>query len=428
MSLPSPVIVVPGITASYLRDEYPISPETVWAVIKKDYERVTLHPDNDRYEAREPARVMPDQLNTVAYSELIEELENELSPSRKEKVPVYPFVYDWRMPLDETEKRLALFVREVIQRTLLQRHYHHDRDYRAKPTVNLVGHSMGGLIITGYLQRSGTKARINKVTTLATPFQGAPEAILEMLTGTTSWFPGDRSSRKRAAARITPALYHLLPSFPKAVYDDEGKGYDIFRASNWQPSVLESLTDFVREHALNENNIGDQAEQLFHSLLLRAYEHRRRINGFRLGQAGLTRSDWLAVVGVDADTRDRVRTSRDPMPKFHLDSNDRLNNWDEAQDRGRTGDGTVPFQGAVPRFLSKKNLVCLTPDDFGYWELADKGLTKIAGFHGILPNMNMVHRLIARFFKGTDDDYGNTWGRQAPGADAWEPPLPLREK
>jgi pimeloyl-ACP methyl ester carboxylesterase len=428
MSLPGPVIVVPGITASYLRDEYPISPDTVWAVIKKDYARVTLHPDDDRYEAIEPARVRPDQLNTVAYSELIEELENELSPSRKEKVPVYPFVYDWRMPLDETEKQLALFVKEVIQRTLLQRHYHEDVAYRKKPTVNLVGHSMGGLIVSGYLQRAGKKARVNKVVTLATPFQGAPEAILEMLTGTTSWFPGDRSSRKRAAARITPALYHLLPSFPKAVYDAKGKGHDIFKATNWQPSVLESLTDFVREHALKDNDINGQAEQLFNSLLKRAYAHRKRVNSFRLGQAGLTRSDWLAVVGVDAKTRDRVRTSRDPEPKFHLESKDRLNNWEKKKDRARTGDGTVPFCGAVPKFLSKDNLVCVSPDDFGYWELADKGLTRVAGFHGILPNMNMVHRLIARFIKGTDDNYGNTWGRKAPGANAWKPPLPLREK
>ena len=45
MALALPVIVVPGITATNLRDEYPISPETVWSAISKDYSRISLHPD-----------------------------------------------------------------------------------------------------------------------------------------------------------------------------------------------------------------------------------------------------------------------------------------------------------------------------------------------------------------------------------------------
>ena len=45
MALPHPVIVVPGITATYLHDEYPLPPEDIWKVIKQDYERIVLHPD-----------------------------------------------------------------------------------------------------------------------------------------------------------------------------------------------------------------------------------------------------------------------------------------------------------------------------------------------------------------------------------------------
>ena len=55
-----PIIVVPGVTATYLRDLYPLPPETIWAVIRKKYDRVKLHPDNLRYEARQPAVVRPD--------------------------------------------------------------------------------------------------------------------------------------------------------------------------------------------------------------------------------------------------------------------------------------------------------------------------------------------------------------------------------
>jgi hypothetical protein len=93
-----------------------------------------------------------------------------------------------------------------------------------------------------------------------------------------------------------------------------------------------------------------------------------------------------------------------------------------------TGDGTVPFEGAIPKFLGEENIVCVTPDDYGYWEIEDKALTKIGGFHGILPNMNMVHRLIVRFFTGKPDKHENTWGRRIPGVTNWQPPLKLTEK
>ena len=59
MELSFPVVVVPGITATQLLDEYPLPPELVWSVMTSNYERVSMHPDDVRYEALEPARVQP---------------------------------------------------------------------------------------------------------------------------------------------------------------------------------------------------------------------------------------------------------------------------------------------------------------------------------------------------------------------------------
>jgi hypothetical protein len=78
-------------------------------------------------------------------------------------------------------------------------------------------------------------------------------------------------------------------------------------------------------------------------------------------------------------------------------------------------------------FLKEENLICVTPEDYGYWEVQDKALSKVGGFHGILPNMNMIHRLIVRFLKGTEDNRGSTWGLKAPGVEDWNPPLNLSE-
>jgi triacylglycerol esterase/lipase EstA (alpha/beta hydrolase family) len=90
-------------------------------------------------------------------------------------VPVYTFGYDWRQPLDETESQLASFIDEVVERTRLMRHYV-KAGYEAAPKVNLVGHSMGGLVIAGALERLGRRARVAKVATLATPFCGSFES------------------------------------------------------------------------------------------------------------------------------------------------------------------------------------------------------------------------------------------------------------
>ena len=156
-----PVIFVPGITATCLNDEYLVSPEAVWTVLKKKYNRIALHPDNLKYELNEPARVRSGEIFGVAYDDLIDELRHNLSPRDEWPVPVYPFSYDWRMPLDMVEAELASFVQEVIERTKLMNHYH-IAGYSKNPLVNLVGHSMGGMVISGYVERYKKQALVHK--------------------------------------------------------------------------------------------------------------------------------------------------------------------------------------------------------------------------------------------------------------------------
>ncbi len=190
-----PTILVPGITASVLHDEYELPPEAIWTTLRhRRYERITLHPEDQRYELQEPARVAPGGPFPLIYEDLVEELRDGLSGEANRPAPVFPFGYDWRLPLDHIEGRLALFVREVIDRTLLLRHYREDSNYAAHPTVNLIGHSMGGLIIAGYIQ-CHTGNFVNRVVTLASPYQGSHEAILKVATGTADF--GDDSGKAR---------------------------------------------------------------------------------------------------------------------------------------------------------------------------------------------------------------------------------------
>jgi hypothetical protein len=48
----------------------------------------------------------------------------------------------------------------------------------------------------------------------------------------------------------------------------------------------------------------------------------------------------------------------------------------------------------------------------------------VAGFHAILPNMDMLHRLIVAYLTSRKDKHGNIWSRRPPGVSkaAWNPP------
>ncbi len=433
MKLPPPVIVVPGITATYLTDEYPIPPETLWTVLTNRFDRIRLHPDQLRFEAAQPARVVPGQIYEISYQELIAELRHNLSAQDDAPVPVYPFGYDWRHPLDAIQQTFAAFVEEVVERTKLLRHYAED-GYEDSPKVNLVGHSMGGLIIAGYLADQKGSAPVSKVATLASPFRGSFEAIVKVLTGTADLGTSAPSSREREAARVMPALYHLMPTVAKGLVISGDLPASIFDPSVWQPSIVDTIKEYVRLYAVSpgkKSQRDEQATQLFKELLTTAAKHRKKLEGIDLQALGMKPSDWLAVVGVGSETRVKMEIqSKGGKPEFVVNSKHRLNLYgpgNSAEDQYLTGDGTVPFEGAVPGFLKRENLVCVTPDDYGYWELQDRMTTKVGGFHGILPNMDMLHRLIVRHFKGTPDKYKNTWGRPAPGVlvENWDPPLEL---
>ena len=440
MSLACPVILVPGITATSLRDEYALPAETLWSMsilsTTKEYERIALHPDDLRYETIEPARVVADQVLEVAYKELIEELRHNLSEDPERSVPVYAFAYDWRMPLEISEARLVRFMDEVIARTKLLRHYQND-PWIKNPRVNLVGHSMGGLLITDclarYVEHKKVMPPVAKVATLATPYRGSFEAVIQFATGTASLGTGAPSSRERETARVTPALYYLIPSCAGLTLMDRPSDTTLFKPDLWQPSIVQSLAQYVRLYAAQPEGAADQAATLFRAMLDKASSHRAQVDSFELATAGLGADDWLCVAGANSETRVALNVVKEGGGyQFDFRSSDRKNEWSEgaAVQSELTGDGTVPFAAARPAFIAPERLVCVTPDDYGYWEVQDRVVSAAAGFHGILPNMDMLHRLLVRFFTGRPDTRKNTWGRRAPGVPKgkWNPPLALSEE
>ncbi|HXI26085.1 MAG TPA: alpha/beta hydrolase [Pyrinomonadaceae bacterium] len=425
---PFPVVFVPGIMGSELRDEYPVSPQTVWSPFKlaiKAYQRITPHPDNTRLELIEPARVVKDQIFEIAYSEFMEELRHNLTPQADQPVPVFPFAYDWRQGLEGAQNALADFIDEVIDRTRLLRHYH-DAGYGTDnfpARVNLAGHSMGGMIIAGYLQANGD-AKVNKIATIASPFRGSIEAIANVAIGNSMLSPTGGSSREREAARVTPSLYYLLPSFAGDVVAEAGLSDDLFAASSWQPKIIETLASFISIYGLDPTNPRPQALQLLTNMLNAAKQHRSRLEQIKLSDS----KRWLCIVGVGANTRVRmqIRRDQDGNPQFDLTDDDVENEYGNSDPTKAvcTGDHTVPYLGARSSFIPVNEIVCVTPGDFSLSEFKDKLLAK-ASFHPFITTLDLVQRLVVSHFK--DQMYGKVWGRPAPDLPAgvaWDPPIP----
>ncbi len=449
MAVQNPVIVIPGITGSTLRDEYPLDPQAVWGPLpfQQKWERVALHPDNLVYERNEPARVVPSHIFGVAYQDLIEELRHDLSPRPDRPTPVFPFAYDWRQPLEATEAQLELFIHEVIERTKLLKHYARS-DWPDAPRVDLVGHSMGGLVITGLMARLGADGRVGRVATLGTPYRGSFEAPLKITTGNADLGEESRSlSREREIARLTPAIYYLLPSIAGGIVLDGVEpsrdlepAEQLYDPALWQPSVVQTIDQYIQLYGVSEGNRREQAEAIFDGLLESGLDHRRRLDGLDLDASGLDGGEdgWLCVVGVGAETRVRLRIEqRRGKPFFSLRSAERRNDWSEWIERARrgqeageeldpslTGDGTVPYEGAQPGFLPLQKLVCVSPGEFGYWELKDRALTRLSGFHGMLGNMNLVQRLVVEHLRGGNGRELRVWKPVGlPDDVEWQPPL-----
>lgn len=417
----NPVIVVPGITATSLVDDYPLQTEELWTmVLRKEYARTALHPDDLRFEAIEPAHVIPRQVFPI-YDDLIKALRYELSSRADKPTPVFAYPYDWRMDIASTAGRLGAFVDEVLARTRLLHHYEDADDLK----VDLVGHSMGGLLICEYLSQFGKRSKVGKIVTIGTPWSGSIEAIVKMTTGMGVLTGSEPKEREREAARVTPAVYQLLPSFHDAVVDDAGVEVDIFDPGNMQRSTIKSLTEFVRLYSVGTRSKDreSKAKEILASMLGAAREHRKTIDNFNVASAGIKQSDWLAIAGAGQKTRiHMVVRQKKGRPRFVIEEDQFVNELGGANTASlRTGDGTVPMSSAIPPFLRRSALVCVTEDDLGLFELRDRFLVEVGGFHGLLPRVNLIQRLVARHLQ--PKYAGTVWGRRLPGSASWHPPV-----
>ena len=200
---------------------------------------------------------------------------------------------------------------------------------------------------------------------------------------------------------------------------------NIFDPDAWQPSVVRSIARYAESAGVSDDRGAfETAREAFGKMLVDARAYRDKVDGLRLAEFGLNEK-WLAIVGVGAETVLNLGVESDEgEPRFRINNARPRDEWSEDRGSFETGDGTVPLRGAIPPFLEATDLVCVAPGDFLRREIRDRMVTRFSGFHGQIPNMNLVHRMIVRFLTEAEDRYDSPRGRPLPGieGDAWRPP------
>lgn len=125
---------------------------------------------------------------------------DDYDDNHEEKENLFCFTYDWRKDNAASAKLLSQYIDSV-------------KAWTGSAKVNLVGHSMGGIVAKSLIN-TFDKSRIDKMVFIGTPHLGAPEMLTVMLKGKLfEWintFIADITVR--SLSRNFPSCYQLIPS------------------------------------------------------------------------------------------------------------------------------------------------------------------------------------------------------------------------
>jgi len=174
---------------------------------------------------------------------------------------LFCFTYDWRKNNLTSAELLSNFIDSVLIWT-------------GAVQVNLVGHSMGGIVSKTCIQNFD-KSRIDKIVFIGTPHLGAPEVLTVMLKGKLfEWLNFVNEIEwltARILARNLPSCYQLIPSysyFDMSFNNGVSTDIDIYSQcfqmpngnytnypelisylGNYESCIIEDLNDFLLDNS-----------------------------------------------------------------------------------------------------------------------------------------------------------------------------------
>ncbi len=194
------VILVPGIMGSVLQD----GDQIIWPGSLLEL----LLPYSHMTELLNPGLQATDVIRNVSissqYQDLIDSLGSCGFSEQMQPATLKVFPYDWRKDNTLAARNLADSIDDMAYKLGID------------AEINLVAHSMGGLVSRCYLEsgdylaRPGF-ARIKRLITLGTPHRGAPMALAAALGQEKRMFLNAEQVKQVANDPRFPSLYQLLP-------------------------------------------------------------------------------------------------------------------------------------------------------------------------------------------------------------------------
>jgi len=298
---------------------------------------------------------------------LINEFENQ---GYTENQDLFTFPYDWRYGVsgkfaDGTTNvdLLATKIQDILQQT-------------GSDKVDIVAHSLGGLIVKEYAMNHPTDNHIGKAVFVGVPNTGAPKAIKALLQGDNFGIPWLADSEMKKIAANMPAAYDLLPdqqyynnaagSFVSSI--DIGYGLGVS-----EPTEKDLNYDDFKNY-LNDKGLNSTAAENSENL------HTTDFDNFDLRTAGI---DLYAIDGCKAATMTNFLEvkSQDILGNYHTD-------YDNVE--LKAGDDTVPLESATNLPIDQNNK---------YYALVSD--------HGKMPSEDGIRQEIVNLLSGSNLNISN---------------------
>lgn len=338
----TPVIIIPGIMASYLNKE---DGTEVWMNIPK-----MVLPGDDLYldELSLSSNGEPVDDSFIKVGEIVKETSSEdffmglinslLLKGYIEGVDLFVFPYDWRVDISSLTSNLDEKIKEI-------------KDLTDSQNVDVIAHSMGGLLAKEYFkQYSGDN--IGKFIDIGTPHEGSPKAFKILGYGDNLnasvlfGLIGLSVDRVKAISQNMPSVYQLLPS--------QAYGSYLYDLDDFDGNAIRGLLSYSDTKEFMKNTGRN-------SLLVdRAGTFHQGIDNLNPADYGI---DTYNIVGCGVETLGKI---------FVL--NKEASGGVEYNISFTNGDGTVPLKSAesipsLQTYYAKNAIHATMPSTTGIKEL-----------------------------------------------------------
>jgi triacylglycerol esterase/lipase EstA (alpha/beta hydrolase family) len=266
-------------------------------------------------------------IKKVPFFDYTNELINEFAGQGYiEGQTLFTFPYDWRYGISGKNldgKTNPDLLKEKIQQILTQ---------TGASEVDVVAHSMGGLIVKKYAMDNSVTNKIGKAVFVGVPNTGAPKALKMLLQGDNMDVLGLNDQELKKISQNMPSVYDLLPS--QQYYNAKGSYIQTID----QTKCFEDYTIPCEVKNLNYQesksfliNAGTNSTALNNADIL----HAQAYDDFDLRTAGV---DLYAIDGCKTATFSKIIQTK---------YNDVFGQQFSYDRRVSPGDGTVPLESAT---------------------------------------------------------------------------------